>query len=208
MKCFHSNAAYKQACLLTQILWYQQLNSSEHRMMSGTPLSSLNHRFVTRWNQGVSGDPCLFQLATEHHTPHFQAEAAGLNESSPKINFIKTAGYQPLLLPKQGSAGWKLGSPQFCPCSWPCVKDSSCQHQLDLCCFHHTLKSFLQKCNMKHLNTWTSVSLLALKSISGSCSGRAWEEERFPPCHKVHMGSRAGIWPFYRSQSWLSSLKR
>lgn len=36
MKCFHSNAAYnKQACLLSQILWYEQLNSAQHRMMSG-----------------------------------------------------------------------------------------------------------------------------------------------------------------------------
>lgn len=60
---------------------------------------------------------------------------------------------------------------------------------------------------MKHLNTWNSVSFLALRIISGSCSVRAWEEERFPPCHKVQKGSRAGMWPFHKSQLWLSSLK-
>lgn len=60
---------------------------------------------------------------------------------------------------------------------------------------------------MKHLNTWNSVSFLALRIISASCSVRAWEEERFPPCHKVQKESRAGMWLFHKSQSWLSSLK-
>lgn len=56
---------YKQACLLSRILWYQQFTCLKNMMMNETPPSSPNDGCLTRWNEVVSRDSCLSQPATE-----------------------------------------------------------------------------------------------------------------------------------------------
>lgn len=85
---FIQNLIYKQACLLSQILWYKQFNSSENAMINGAPLSSLNDGCLTRWNEVVSGDSCLSQLVTECSKDQTIYRQQVLDEMSPTQRLI------------------------------------------------------------------------------------------------------------------------